>query len=255
MSENILWTYIAAFSLVRIPEVFFLLWANQLGLRAFSSSEPLAHSPCFEQIERDLRWFLNSELQSPCSDQTESQRLSADIALVSHWNRIAFQLCFHLSAWIHIDVHRLALIPYRSAHESVRVDSSRFVSIRFACCRIIFAMTSNRIRKGFASTSPQIVYTRLGVGSIRIDSMSLPLRSISPLRRHYIASHRFHIDCCRYVCQRLGIVLLFLSVIYANDLHLSFGACAGLISYNVDAKMRPIMNRTWSAHWGQQKTQ
>ena len=36
----------------------FLLWANRLGLRAFFHSEPLAHSPCSEQIDWSLRGYI-----------------------------------------------------------------------------------------------------------------------------------------------------------------------------------------------------
>ena len=89
--------------------------------------------------------------------RTDSHRLGThikpmriDFLLLSHWYRIAFRRISRSFASIHIDVHRSALIPYRSAHESIRVDSNRFVSSRFTCFRIEFALTTHRARMGFA---------------------------------------------------------------------------------------------------------
>ena len=89
--------------------------------------------------------------------------------VISHWHRIVIAShsdgCFHLFASFHIDVHRSALIPCCSAHEAIRVDSSRFVSVRFTHSRIEFALTSYR----FAPVSDRFQSIDIAIASFLSD--------------------------------------------------------------------------------------
>ena len=78
---------------------------------------------------------------------------------------------------------------FSEPHESIRLDSSPFVSIRFALFRmILFALTSYRFRIGFASTSPRMVSIRIGTD--RSESIPRRYRLVSSLLCTVITSSR-----------------------------------------------------------------